>query len=367
MKIKTLLITVALLAVLSAAAYLANRPQAAPPADPRVGKPLLDSATATRAATISISDKGKKVELARAADGAWRVASYYDLPADFDKISHIVQDLNEAKVDRFVTSSPGRLAHMEFADSVIALGDASGKDVWSVTFGRTPESGNGKFIRFGREPAAFFSVMHVWLDTDAKGWADARLVTLKADDVAKVEIALEGEPPVTASRAKKDAPWSAQAPAGRKLAADKVASLVSTLASLRFSDTTAVNDPSAVEASRHMRAFKLTTFDGKTLTVALGRKPEEKKPKAPAPAAPAAAPAAQPAPAAPASAKDETKPAEPESETIPAGPVFASIASSDPRAPINELMKKRAFQVDDYTFTGLPQKAEELFEPEKGK
>lgn len=363
MKIKTLLITVALLAVLSAAAYIANRPQAAPPADPRVGKPLLDSATVARAARISISDKGKTVELARSADGAWRVASYYDLPADFDKISHLVQDLNEAKVDRFVTSSPGRLAHMEFADSVIALADASGRDIWSVTFGKTPESGNGKFIRFGQEPAAFFSVMHVWLDTDAKGWADARLVTLKTDDVAKVEIALVGEAPVTASRSKKDAPWSAQAPAGRKLAADKVASLVSTLTSLRFSDTTAVDDPSAAEASQHMRAFKLTTFDGRTLTVALGRKPEEKKPAAPQ----APAPASQPAPSPTAPARDEAKPAEPQVETIPAGPVFASIASSDPHAPINELMKKRAFQVDDYTFTGLPQKSDELFEPERGK
>jgi hypothetical protein len=32
-------------------------------------------------------------------------------------------------------------------------------------------------------------------------------------------------------------------------------------------------------------------------------------------------------------------------------------------APVNTLMAKRAFQMADYTFTGLPQKAEELFEP----
>ena len=364
MKIKTLVITVALLAVLSVAAYLGNRPEAAAPTDPRVGKALLDSDTATKASRISISDKGKKVELARAADGAWRVASYYDLPADFEKIAHIVQDLNEAKVDRFVTSNPGRLAHMEFADSTIALGDSSGKETWSVTFGRTPESGNGKFIRFGKEPAAFFSGLHVWLDTDAKGWADARLVTLKPDDVAKVEIAFDSEAPVIASRAKKDASWSAQAPAGKKLSAEKVSSLVSTLASLRFSDTAAVDDPSAAEASRHMRAFKLTTFGGKSLTVAIGRKPEEKKPKAPQATAPTvpAAPSTKPA-----DAKEEAKPAEPELETIPAGPVYASVESSEPHASINELMKRRAFQVDDYTFTGLPQKSEELFEQEKAK
>jgi hypothetical protein len=58
-----------------------------------------------------------------------------------------------------------------------------------------------------------------------------------------------------------------------------------------------------------------------------------------------------------------TKPEEPKTETIPAGPVYAFIASSDPAAPINALMKMRAFQISDWNFSGLPQKRDELFEP----
>jgi hypothetical protein len=377
MKIKTLAITVAILAVLSVAAYLANRPEAPAPADPRVGKALLGPDTVAKASTLSVSDQGKRVDLAKQPDGSWRVASYYDMPADFDKVARLVQDLNEAKVDRFVTSSPERLARMGFADSSIVLGDASGKEIWSVTFGRTPESGNGKFVRFGREPMAFFSGLHVWLDTDARGWADAKLVSLKPEDVASVEIPFDGGAAVVASREKKDSAWSAKAPAGRKLLPDRVASLVSTLTTIRFNDTTAVDDPLALAASPHMRAFKLTSFDGRALTVALGRKPEEKKPKpikaAPAPAeakAPAPAEAKAPAPkdeAKPAPAKEEAKAPEPEFETIPAGPVFVSVSSSDPHAPVNDLMKRRSFEVDDYTFTGLPQKPDELFEAEKAK
>ena len=53
----------------------------------------------------------------------------------------------------------------------------------------------------------------------------------------------------------------------------------------------------------------------------------------------------------------------PEFETIPAGPVFVSIAHSDAAAPVNALMAKRAFQIADYTFTSLPQKSADLFEP----
>jgi len=227
MKLRTLAITIAVLAILSIAAYLANRPQPAPSEDPRVGKALVDPDTASRATGIVISDQGKKVELARNADGSWRVPSYFDMPADFDKISRLIQDLNEAKVDRFVTSNPERLAHLEFKDSSIALRDQAGKEIWSLSLGKTSEMGNGRFIRFGSEPKAFFSNLHVWLDTDAKGWANAQLVAVKPDDVSRVEIPFDGGARIVAARAKKDAPWAAEgAPAGQKLNSDQLSSLL---------------------------------------------------------------------------------------------------------------------------------------------
>jgi hypothetical protein len=363
MKLRTLVVTVVLLAALSVIAYVRNRPEPAPLADPRVGKPLLDAETVGRAAGIVISDQGKRVELSRNPDGTWVVPSYFGMPADRDKISHLVQDLNESKVDRFVTSNPDRVARLEFKDSSIVLTDAAGKEIWNLGFGKTPDSGNGRFVRFGKEPVAFFSGLHVWLDTDAKGWADARLVTVKPDEIASVEVPIEGGAAVTARRAKKDAAWTAPAPPGKKLAADKITALVTTLTSLRFTETLDPKNPTVAEASSYTRGFTLTTFDGKTLTVSLGRKPEEKKPKPPAPPEKTDPAAAAKVP----EAATEAKPAVPEVETIPAGPVFASVSSSDAHATVNDLMKRRAFEVDEYTFTGLPQKADDLFEPEKGK
>lgn len=364
MKLKTLVITVALLAGLSVVAFLRNMPASEAPADPRVGKPVLDAETASRAGGLVISDQGKKVELARGPDGAWRVTSYFGLPANFDKIARFVQDLNEAKVDRFVTSSPETIARLEFKDSVVSVRDQDGKEIWSVTLGKTPESGNGRFIRFGAEPKAFFSSLHAWLDTDSKGWASAQLVTAKPEDIAKVEIPFDGGKTVVLSRAKKDAPWTADAaPAGQKVAADKASSTVSTLTALTFSDTTEPKDAAAAAASKYMRTFRLTTFDGKTLTVALGRTPEVKTLKVPA--ADSKEPIAPPPVTA--DGKADIKPIMPEFDTTPAGPVFAVVTSSDAHAPINDLMKLRGFKVDDFSFTGLPQKADELFEPAPGK
>jgi len=361
MKLRSLIITVAVLAALSVAAYLANRPGAAPAADPRVGKALLGPDVVARAAGLVIADQGKKVELARNADASWRVLSYYDMPADIEKVARLVQDLNEAKVDRFVTSSPDRLSRLEFKDSSVTLNDAAGKEIWSLVLGKTAESGNGRFIRFGTDPRAFFSSMHVWLDTDAKGWANAQIVPAKPEEIARVEIPFDPGPAIVATRAKKDAPWTAEAPKGQKLIAEKVSSLLTSLTTLRFSDTADPKDAAAVDAAAHMRTFRLTTFDGKTLTVALGRKPEEKKLKPPvADAKQALAPLGKST-----DVKAEAKPVAPEFETIPAGPVFAAVASSDARAAVNDLMKRRAFQVDDYAISNLPQKADELFEPEK--
>jgi hypothetical protein len=354
MKIKTLIATVAVLAVLSAIAYWTGRTPASGPADARVGKPLADSGAVTKAAKIRISDQGKSVLLVKQADGSWRDAGYFDMTADFSKLSSFVSDLLSAKIDRLVTTNPARIARLEFKDTKIELLDGADKVLWAVTLGKNADSG-GRFVRFGNEDKAYLASLNAWIDGDAKNWADAQLLHLKADDVAKVEIPFDSGGAVTVQRAKKDAPWTSdRTPAGQEVKKDRVASLLDSLDGIRFSDSTATTDADAAEAKAHLRTFRLTTFDGKTLTVALGRKPEEKKPKAPE-KEPAKPEAKEP--------EKEKKPeAAPEMETIPAGPVFVFISSSDAKDPINALMEKRAFKTDDYTFTGLPQKADELFE-----
>ncbi|HEY5228059.1 MAG TPA: DUF4340 domain-containing protein [Opitutaceae bacterium] len=359
MKLRTLVIIVGLLGALSVLAYLRNRPEPAPLADPRVGTPLLAADTVALATGLSVSDQGKVVQVSKGADGTWTVPSYYGLPADVKKIAQLVQDLNEAKVERFVTDNPDRISHLDFKDSRIALTDAAGKELWSVTLGKTPDAGNGRFIRFGSEGRAFFSGTHVWLETDPKAWADTQLVALKADDVAKVVVPLAGGS-VELSRPKKDSPWTATGgPAGKALIQDKVAAMLTTLTDLRFSDTLAKDDPAAKAASAFARSYALTTFDGRTIDISMGRKPEVKTLKAPvADTAPITTGA---------DGKPEAKPITPEFDTTPPGPVFAVVSNSDAHAGVNAMMAKRSFEVDDYAFTGLPQKADELFEAAKAK
>ena len=376
MKLKSIVRIIAILAALSAVAFFATRPTPAPVADTRIGQPLADRAIVEKATTLRLNDQGKTVTLVRQADATWKVSSYHDFPADFSKLATFIGSLTDAKLERLVTSSPARIALLEFKDTKIELLDSTDKELWSVTLGKNPDTGSGRYVRYGAEAKAFLASLSAYLDTDSKNWANTELLALKVDDVAKIEIpfvaANASEPTsLTVSRATKDAPWTAEkTPDGQKLKADKISAVLSSLSSIRFSETNDLTDANAVAAKATERLFKIETFDKKVLKIALGRKPEEKKLKPITPPAEGQSALSSLGTAADMLKKDAdgkpadpAKPIAPEFETIPAGPVFVSIASSDASASVNALMQKRAFQISDYTFTSLPQKSDELFEP----
>jgi hypothetical protein len=369
MNLRLLSITVALLVALSAGVWWARRPTPPTSADPRVGQPVLAANLASQVARVKLSDQGKTVELARAADGSWTVPSYHDFPADFAKLGRLITDLTEAKIRRLVTARPERLARLEFKDTSVGLSDSAGQELWQATLGKNADGG-GRYLRYGTETKGYLAGLSLWLDADPKNWADTMLLDLKADTIARLEMSFADGTTLAASRAKKEDPWAPAAPttepAGKRLKSDRLNALLTNFAGLRFTDTTAPDDEKALAARAHSRTLKLTTFEQKTYTLTLTRTPEEKKPKLASGASGAEGSSETTAradkPAAPAADATTAKAKEPEFETIPAGPVFISIASSDPSARINGLMQKRAIQIGDWPYTGLPATAAELWE-----
>src|SRR5262249_38354073 len=140
MKLKTLIVSVVILAALAIVAYVAQRPAAPVSTDPRVGQSLVDRATVEKAAKLRLRDAGTTVAIAT-VNGTWRVPSYYDMAADFSKLTGFIGSLTDAKLQRLVTTTPSFLSRLEFKDTKIELLDASDKLVWSVTLGKTAESG----------------------------------------------------------------------------------------------------------------------------------------------------------------------------------------------------------------------------------
>lgn len=383
MRLKTLTASVVVLAIISAIVYFVQRPNQPMAKDPRVGQPLVGRDVVAKAAALQLTDQGRTVRLTRQANGNWIDASYHDLPADFSKLSQFVDDLTGATINRLVTRNPQILPRLEFKDTKIKLLDAAGKPLWSVTLGKAAENGGGRFIRFDHETKAYLASLNSWIDNDPKNWANAQIVNLNPAEVAKVAIAFAahpaaGEAPATSARtvvverAKQGAPWtSPETPAGQRVSADKISSLLSSIGNIQFTDTSAPQAPEAMAARAHERVFRVTTFAGKTYTIAMGRKPEEKQLIPPGPGQ--TGPASLGSVTALAKAEDQAdksgktpapvKPVEPKFKTIPAGPVYVFVSSSDASDPVNATMKKRAFQIGDYIYTGLPQKPKDLFEP----
>lgn len=371
MNLRRLALSVATLVALCLAVWLVRRPAAPVSTDARIGQPVLAPDLAADLTRLELADGGKTVALARQADGTWTVPDYHDFPADFAKLTRLVADLTEARIQRLVTTRPERLARLEFKDTTLTFHGAAGRTPFRLTLGKTADGG-GRFVRFGEEEKGYLANLNSYADAEPKNWADATLLSLKPAEIAAVEIGFADGAPVTATRAKPEEAWvAASAPAGQRLKADRINSLLTTVGSLRFTDTTAPDDAQAVAARAHPRTLKLTTFGGQTYTLTFARRPEEKRPKppaaetkspatevvpateAPTPAAPAEAPAPPPAAA----------PAAPEFETIPAGPVFVAIKSSESAARLNALMEQRAFQIAEWIYTGLPAAAADFWEP----
>ena len=377
MKVKSLLIVIVLLTVLSAIVYIGQRTAPLVPDDARLERSLFSNVEIEQAAKLRLEDQGKTVTLIRQADGTWCVASYFNLLADFTKLSAFTSSLTEAKLLRLVTTSTESIARLEFKDTRIVILDAADKVIQSVTLGKRAEPSSGRYVRFGTEQKAYLTDLSAQPDVDQQSWADTRLLDLKPEDINAVYITFSDGTTVTLARTKKEAPWTADpTPEGKRINGGKISSLISLTGNVRFSNTVDPDDANVAAAKAHQRLVKLTTFDGQTYAVAMGRKPEDRKLK-PATAQQAPMPAIEKNVAAPADGvtkipadknPGETKPSIPEYDIIPAGPVIVFINSSDSTVPANTLMKKRAFQIPDYSYTGLPQTTEELFEaipPEK--
>lgn len=358
MKLKTLALVVAVLLLASLATWYFKGRDTTPQTDPRIGKPLVDPALITKLVTLHFRSDGKDITVTNTqTNGAqWIIREYFELPADFSKLSRLVEDVRNAKILRFATARPERLATMEFGDSVLELLGADGAVLWSAKLGKTGENG-GRYIQLPGEEKAYLSSLNTWLDTTPKNWADAALVSIKPEQVTAFAVALGDGDTLHFTRENATAPWNAAGlAAGETIRESELSSVLARLTGLRFNETAATDAPDAVAARENARTFKLTLADGKNYTIALGRQPAP-------PAVPA--PAAAPADAAKTSGDSGTA-AAPPAEAPPApkpGPVYAFISSSDPNDPINALMQRRAYQITEWTYTELPADRSKLIQP----
>lgn len=359
MKVKHLVIAVAVLGGASLATWLLKPDNTVASLDEREGQVLVTRDVIEKVAAIHLHTPTGDVDLATAVPGGkWTVRNYHELPADFTKIKSLTDGLEQAKVTRFASAQAARIAQMGFDGSTLELRDADGKALRTLHLGRNVESG-GRFLKFDDETKAYVASFATYLDATAKNWANTALLPAKPEEITALEVSFPEGGTLQLHRENGTAPWTATGLAeGEKLKESEINSLVTKLTGLRFTETA---DPTAAdvqEARSHARTFKVTLATGKSYEVALGRKPA---PPAPPPTA------TTPPPETPTGENASTP--EPDAATPPApppppppGPVYVFIQCSDTSDPINDLMQRRGFQIYEYTFTSLPANRTALIE-----
>jgi hypothetical protein len=353
MKLRPLLLSIAVLVPVAGAVWWFQRPAPATQnADARIGQRVADPSVLAGATKVRIKASGKTLELSRADASATRwilaAASAAEpvLPADSARLSRLAADLVSPKIERLVTSNPTRIATLGLDDSALTFLDAGGKSLLALDLGKNADGG-GRFLRYGTEAKAYLARLNTFLDAEATSWRDTALVSeLKPEDIASATITLPDTPAqVVVSRPDAKSPWtSPAAPAGHQVKASAVTSQLTNLTGLRYTAFAPVFDPAVVAARILTRDVTLTTFDGRTVKIALGRAPEPPKP---------AKPATPPA-------EGATPPPEP---TATPRPVYVEITDSKPDATLAAAAKTHAFEVGDWIHTALPAKAADLFEP----
>ncbi len=348
MRLRPLLLTVAVLVPISGLVWWLGRPApAANGTDPRVGQRVADPAALASAARVTIRSSEKTLELALADGGRWTVSGEPVLPADASRLARLTGDLVTPKIERLVSTNPERLAGFELGSAGLAYADAEGKTLLALDLGKTLEGG-ARLLRYGDEPKAYAARLNLWLDAEPASWRDTALVAgLQASDIASISISFPdtdgAASPVVVSRASATEPWtSPSTPAGQQVKSSVVSTQTSNLSSLRYTQVTPAGSETVAAARPHARELSLTTFAGRSIKFTFFRAPEP-----PAPPAPEVAEGEEPPPPPPAAPR----------------PVFVEVVDSQPDAILAAAAQTHAFEISEWLFTGLPAAPEALFEP----
>tara|TARA_B100000900_G_C20594862_1_gene722980 strand:+ start:936 stop:2051 length:1116 start_codon:yes stop_codon:yes gene_type:complete len=347
MNIRHLYISAGVLAVLAIITSVLTRTSSAPLLDERVGSNVVDPANLRDTAKIVVETDGEKITLVNDEEKkAWVLEEKHNLPTSYSRISQLARNVSEAKLQRLVSENPDRIATLGFeGGDRIQFIDKLDNDI--VAFGLGKETENGRqFLRFYGEEKAFLVNTTFYIDSNLDSWLEKKLVSFEANDVTAITTTLQNGDKLSATRDNADSEWATDdsLPEKKILNQSSIGQIASKFAGLSFTATADKDGPNVVAARENSHQFGFQLNNGKSYQFRIGRQPEVKIEKE-------------------VEKEDENgeKTTEMEEEVVtPEGPVYFFISSSDAGDPVNEYMRRSAFEVSSYQFTSLPESLDDL-------
>ncbi len=288
MKPKTFLILLVCVALLGAAAFFTLRSEERATPDRTLGQPVLADLPFDRIDKIRIASGREMVEMGKTPRG-WGVAQKNGYPADFAKISDLVEKLRKMKIgkrfsvtpeirDRLALHPPDDASAPEESVAVrLTLLDEENRTLADLLIGnaRSSETGYGGqyLMHFGRETAFLADQGLKFLETEPAEWIHRKVVDLDVATIRSVALYRgdTADPAYRLERQQEDAGFTLTAAAASgSLETGNVDRVVEALSPLRTEDVLPAENPGRDISFENADRFEFRTEDGWQYTIRLG-------------------------------------------------------------------------------------------------
>lgn len=279
MKSNTFIILLVVCALLGGIAYFMTQSQPSSKVQSRMGEKVIRNLSLADIKKVTITGPENAVILKESAD-KWVVENRYNYPADFSKITEIVEKLAEMKIGRSFKASEdtlkrlslyppddGQIGAEEKGDRIVL----SGKDnhpLAGVIIGKARESetgSGGHYVKpIDEETIYLIDKDFKFTETEPEKWLEKQVLDVKAADVEKVVCfdMKENKVVYTLERPEKGKdPELVDMPEDKKLKKYKTNSLIGALSGFRIED---IADPelSPDEIGVDEKRLEFHLFDG---------------------------------------------------------------------------------------------------------
>lgn len=274
MKLKSVLIAIALLSILTIIAYKVTQPAMEGPVASE--QKLLDPDRFDPVTQIQFKNEEDAdfLKFKKNTSGVWVLEDFYGVPADLTKLRSLVSQFLEATIIRSVTENPERIERLNIGRQHILFLGVDGQPLWELETGKRGPSG-GTFVRLNSIPEVLLADLDLYLNTEKQDWIDKTVLDFDPKDIAEVSLSFTGETtPLILNRETKDALFSStELGEGQKIKQKEVTRFLNSLINARIIKVNDAADASAIEARAHAQSFYFKRFNGEQYTLDIGRKP----------------------------------------------------------------------------------------------
>jgi hypothetical protein len=316
--------------------------------DEWAGRKLVEAAVLRDTRTLQVGDDEESVQIRQLADGRWVLPQQSNLPADYDALKRLVDNVMDAEVRRTVTRRPERMERLDLGERTVRFLDDAGDALLEVEIGRSAEGG-GVYAQRSDDESAFLLAESLFFSTGLSSWTkkvpledweDEELEALTVsprDGSESVKFVRRAKAVEAAESGEAEAPeepemeWTTvELGDGDFINTSALDSLIGNLGRLRFQDFETFGNEEVEEALSYQLTYRLQYSSGDVVRLDIGRRPEQIL------ETPAGAEAAE------------------EPETEPAGTAYVRF-TFPANSAWSEPARVYAFEISSFNFEQLPE------------